>query len=54
MFTSIEGDGDFKIYSGDVTSKHSDTAKIQEAINNVPEEERGVVNQKFIHESLEW
>ena len=53
-FTSIEGDGEFKIYSGEVTSKHSDTAKIQEAINKVPEEERGVVNQKFIHESLEW
>ena len=48
-FTSIEGDGEFKIYSGDVTSKHSDTSKIDDAINNVPEEERGVVNQKFIH-----
>ena len=51
-FDSITGSGDLKIYEGTLEVNHESEEFINNAINSVPEEERGETNKTLVHELI--
>lgn len=51
-FASIIGSGDLKIYEGNLEVNHDSEAFINNAINSVPEEEKGEINKTLVHELI--
>ena len=49
-FDSITGDGSLKIYEATIVVNHDTDDRVNDAINSVPEEERGKVDKSLVHE----
>lgn len=51
-FDSITGSGDLKIYEGTLDVNHDSEAFINNAINSVPEDEKGEISKTLVHELI--